>query len=69
MGIRPEHIGVVGMTDIPRQLGNNVLRGKVVVVEPLGAQTDLIIDVAGEHLTCKVEGQANRSAPATTSIS
>ncbi|MFB9995194.1 ABC transporter ATP-binding protein [Deinococcus oregonensis] len=56
MGIRPEHIGVVGMTDIPH--GNNVLRGKVVVVEPLGAQTDLIIEVAGQNLTCKVEGQA-----------
>lgn len=49
MGIRPEHLGMVGMTDIPR--GSNVLRGQVVVVEPLGAQTDLIIDVAGQHIT------------------
>ncbi|GGR85398.1 ABC transporter ATP-binding protein [Deinococcus sedimenti] len=57
MGIRPEHLGMVGMTDIPR--GSNVLRGQVVVVEPLGAQTDLIIDVAGQHITAKVEGQAN----------
>ena len=57
MGIRPEHLGMVGMTDLPR--GSNVLRGQVVVVEPLGAQTDLIIDVAGQHITAKVEGQAN----------
>ena len=56
LGIRPEHIGVAGQTDIPR--GVNVLRGKVVVVEPLGAQTDLIIDVDGQQVTAKVEGQA-----------
>ncbi|MEF2277707.1 ABC transporter ATP-binding protein [Deinococcus sp. YIM 134068] len=57
MGIRPEHIGVIGhgQTDIPQ--GNNVLHGKVVVVEPLGAQTDLLIDVAGQTLTSKLEGQ------------
>ncbi|PTA69562.1 ABC transporter ATP-binding protein [Deinococcus arcticus] len=57
MGIRPEHLGMVGMTDIPR--GANVLRGQVVVVEPLGAQTDLIIEVAGQNITAKVEGQAH----------
>ncbi|MFC4427394.1 ABC transporter ATP-binding protein [Deinococcus navajonensis] len=56
MGIRPEHVGVVGMTDLPR--GTNVLRGTVVVVEPLGAQTDLIIEVAGQNIVAKVEGQA-----------
>lgn len=56
MGIRPEHVGLVGATDLPR--GNNVLAGKVLVVEPLGAQTDLIVEVAGQTLTAKVEGQA-----------
>ncbi|GAA5532412.1 sn-glycerol-3-phosphate ABC transporter ATP-binding protein UgpC [Deinococcus aluminii] len=56
LGIRPEHIGVVGQSDIPQ--GVNVLRGKIVVVEPLGAQTDLIIDVDGQDITAKVEGQA-----------
>ncbi|GAA5511766.1 oligosaccharides import ATP-binding protein MsmX [Deinococcus carri] len=56
LGIRPEHIGVVGFSELPR--GVNVLRGRVVVVEPLGAQTDLIIDVEGQHITAKVEGQA-----------
>ncbi|GBF04328.1 ABC transporter [Deinococcus aerius] len=58
MGIRPEHVGVIGhgQTDIPQ--GSNVLRGKVVVVEPLGAQTDLLIDVAGQTVVVKLEGQA-----------
>ncbi|EYB66658.1 Amino acid ABC transporter, ATPase, His/Glu/Gln/Arg/opine [Deinococcus phoenicis] len=58
MGIRPEHVGVIGhgQTDIPQ--GTNVLRGKVVVVEPLGAQTDLLVDVDGQTLTAKLEGQA-----------
>lgn len=56
MGIRPEHVGLPGMSDIPQ--GTNHLRGKVVVVEPLGAQTDLIINVAGQDMTVKVEGQA-----------
>ncbi|CAM4392513.1 ABC transporter ATP-binding protein [Deinococcus marmoris] len=56
MGIRPEHIGLIGLTETP--VGTNVIRGKVVVVEPLGAQTDLIIEVAGQDVTVKVEGQA-----------
>ena len=56
LGIRPEHVGLAGHSDLPR--GDNVLRGEVVVVESLGAQTDLIVDVAGQHLTCKVEGMA-----------
>ncbi len=56
MGIRPEHIGLIGLTETP--VGANVLHGKVVVVEPLGAQTDLIVEVAGQDLTVKVEGQA-----------
>ncbi|WP_135229677.1 ABC transporter ATP-binding protein [Deinococcus fonticola] len=56
MGIRPEHVGIPGLTDIPQ--GVNHLRGKVVVVEPLGAQTDLIIHIGDQPLTAKVEGQA-----------
>ncbi|GGL71221.1 glycerol-3-phosphate ABC transporter ATP-binding protein [Deinococcus aerolatus] len=56
MGIRPEHIGLIGLTETP--VGTNVVRGKVVVVEPLGAQTDLIVEVAGQDVTVKVEGQA-----------
>ncbi|MBB6018478.1 ABC transporter ATP-binding protein [Deinococcus radiopugnans] len=56
MGIRPEHIGLIGLTETP--VGTNVIHGKVVVVEPLGAQTDLIVEVAGQDVTVKVEGQA-----------
>ncbi|MFC3861045.1 ABC transporter ATP-binding protein [Deinococcus antarcticus] len=56
MGIRPEHVGIPGMTEIPQ--GVNHLKGKVVVVEPLGAQTDLIIHIGDQPLTAKVEGQA-----------
>ena len=56
LGIRPEHVGLVGHSDLPQ--GRNVLRGEVVVVESLGAQTDLIVDVAGQQVTAKVEGMA-----------
>ena len=56
LGIRPEHMGMVGLSDIPQ--GNNVVRGQVVVVESLGAQTDLIVDIAGQTVTAKLEGMA-----------
>ncbi|GHF73989.1 ABC transporter ATP-binding protein [Deinococcus ficus] len=56
MGVRPEHLGVPGVTDIPQ--GVNHLRGKVIVVEPLGAQTDLIVNIGDEPIVVKVEGQA-----------
>jgi len=59
LGIRPEHVGVRGMTSIAE--GGNVMRGKVLVVEPLGAQTDLIVDVAGQTLISKVEGHSRVS--------
>ncbi len=56
MGIRPEHVGVHGIS--AESQGGDVMRGTVVVVEPLGAQTDLIVDVGGQSLTAKVEGHA-----------
>ncbi|WP_424951513.1 ABC transporter ATP-binding protein [Deinococcus sp.] len=56
MGIRPEHLGLRGMTNLPE--GSNVVRGRVVVVEPLGAQTDFIVEIAGQTVTVKVDGQA-----------
>ena len=40
---------MVGLTEIP--VGSNVMHGKVVVVEPLGAQTDLIVEIAGQDVT------------------
>ncbi len=57
MGIRPEHIGVRGMSNIPE--GENMLQGKVMVVEPLGAQTDFMLEVNGQTLVAKVEGHAH----------
>lgn len=56
MGIRPEHLGLRGMTNLPE--GSNIVRGRVVVVEPLGAQTDFIVEIAGQTVTVKVDGQA-----------
>lgn len=56
MGIRPEHLGLKGWTIIPE--GGNVLKGKVEVVEPLGADTELHVDIAGSMVTAKVDGHA-----------
>ncbi|WP_425148393.1 ABC transporter ATP-binding protein [Deinococcus sp.] len=56
MGIRPEHLGLRGMTNLAD--GTNIIRGKVLVVEPLGAQTDFIVEIAGQTVTVKVDGQA-----------
>ncbi|ULH15329.1 ABC transporter ATP-binding protein [Deinococcus sp. KNUC1210] len=56
MGIRPEHLGLRGMTNLAE--GTNIVRGKVLVVEPLGAQTDFIVEIAGQTVTVKVDGQA-----------
>jgi multiple sugar transport system ATP-binding protein len=56
MGVRPEHLGLKGWTPIPE--GENVIKGKVEVVEPLGADTEVHVDVAGNMLTAKVDGHA-----------
>ena len=56
MGIRPEHLELTGMGGVAGS--GNSMRGKVLVVEPLGAQTDLIVEVGGQTLTAKVEGHA-----------
>ncbi|GEM85909.1 ABC transporter ATP-binding protein [Meiothermus granaticius] len=56
MGIRPEHLGHKGWTPIPED--NNVVRGKVEVVEPLGADTEIHVDVMGGMVTAKVDGHA-----------
>ncbi|AWN23333.1 glycerol-3-phosphate ABC transporter ATP-binding protein [Deinococcus irradiatisoli] len=57
LGVRPEHVGVRGMSNIPE--GDNFLQGKVLVVEPLGAQTDFMLDINGQTLVAKVEGHAH----------
>ena len=55
-GVRPEHLGLEGSTTIVG--GNNRLTGKVEVVEPLGAETDLIVDINGQTVVVKVDGHA-----------
>ncbi len=56
MGVRPEHVRVRGLGDVSED--QNLLSGVVRVVEPLGAQTDFIVDVADQMLTAKVDGHA-----------
>lgn len=56
MGVRPEHIGLRGYTNIAQN--DNLMRGVVEVVEPLGAQTDILVDVSGQSVTAKVDGHA-----------
>ncbi len=55
-GIRPEHLGLEGSTNI--QAGANKLTGKIEVVEPLGAETDLLVDINGQSVVVKVDGHA-----------
>jgi multiple sugar transport system ATP-binding protein len=45
-GIRPEDLGLKGVTDIPER--DNVINATVDVVEPLGAETQVIASVEGE---------------------
>ncbi len=56
MGIRPEHIGLKGWTTIPE--GDNIVKGRVEVVEPLGADTEVHVEVGGNMMTAKVDGHA-----------
>ena len=56
VGIRPEHLGLEGSTTITS--GQNKVLGTVEVVEPLGAETDLIVDIGGQTVVAKVDGHA-----------
>src|SRR6267378_2930024 len=51
-GIRPEHIGLAGQ-------GSGGIAAEVVVVEPMGAQTELVVRVADVPLTVVMHGRAN----------
>ena len=51
-GIRPEHIGLAG-------LGSGGIAAEVVVVEPMGAETELVVRVADVSLTVVTHGRAN----------
>jgi multiple sugar transport system ATP-binding protein len=56
LGIRPEHLGLKGWTAIPE--AENIIKGTVEVVEPLGADSEIHVDVGGTVITAKVDGHA-----------
>ncbi|WP_159949300.1 sn-glycerol-3-phosphate ABC transporter ATP-binding protein UgpC [Rhizobium sp. 18065] len=49
LGIRPEHLQA-------GQAGDSVVRGETLVVEPTGAQTHVVFNLAGEPATAVVDG-------------
>ena len=50
IGLRPEHIGsTIG--------GNISLSGRTVLVEPTGAQTHVVFELAGDQVTAVVDGE------------
>src|ERR1700694_4207333 len=51
-GIRPEHIGLAGQ-------GSGGIAAEVVVVEPMGAETELVVRVADVSLTVVMHGRAS----------
>ncbi len=55
LGIRPENLGLKGATDIPE--ADNLIRAKVKLVEPIGAETIIIAAVNGEDLVARVEAE------------
>lgn len=60
-GIRPEDLGIKGMTSIPE--GDNLINATVDVVEPLGAETVIIASVDGDQsLVARVDPHANVKA-------
>ena len=54
MGVRPEHIGLRGYTQIAEDL--NTMKAKVEVVEPMGNETQILVDVGGgQSLIARVD--------------
>ncbi len=61
VGIRPEHLGLKGSTDIAE--GDNVIRAVVDVVEPLGAETHVLASVGGDQsIVARVDPHARVKA-------
>jgi len=57
-GIRPEDLGIRGIDAIPE--ADNVIKATVEVVEPLGAETQIITSVDGDQsLVARVDAHAN----------
>jgi multiple sugar transport system ATP-binding protein len=50
IGLRPEHIGSAIGGDIS-------LTGRTVLVEPTGAQTHVVFELAGDQVTAVVDGE------------
>ena len=57
LGLRPEHIGVG-----PAPAGRHAERGRVTIVEPMGAETILWTEYAGQPLTIRVDGDSTVQA-------
>jgi len=58
LGIRPENLGLKGYSDIAEN--DNVIRATVDVVEPLGAETQIIASVGGDQsVVAKVDPHAS----------
>ena len=59
-GIRPEDLGLRGVDDIPE--AENIIKATVEVVEPLGAETQIITSVDGDQsLVARIDAHANVS--------
>ncbi|AVA23459.1 sn-glycerol-3-phosphate ABC transporter ATP-binding protein UgpC [Rhizobium sp. NXC24] len=50
IGLRPEHLSLTG--------SGSPLTGQTLLVEPTGAQTHVLFDLAGEQVTAVVDGEA-----------
>ena len=50
IGLRPEHLSLAS--------GGSPLTGQTLLVEPTGAQTHVLFDLAGEQVTAVVDGEA-----------
>jgi multiple sugar transport system ATP-binding protein len=50
VGLRPEHLSLAS--------GGSPLSGQTLLVEPTGAQTHVLFDLAGEQVTAVVDGEA-----------
>ena len=60
-GIRPEDLGIRGLTEIPEE--NNIIKATVEVVEPLGAETQIVASVEGDqNLVARVDPHARVEA-------
>ena len=54
VGIRPEHLQPAPLT-VAERPGASYVRGVVDVVEPLGSEQHILVDVAGEKITARVQ--------------